>query len=117
MLCVFFFFSQKTAYEMRISDWSSDVCSSDLRRRRIRRLRRGRARRGGGRRDGCAGSTRSGDGTPGRVELGQELGAALGLVVLADGLGGPAQAVEENGRAECRGRVGREVWVWVGGGT
>src|SRR3546814_4772797 len=39
MLCViyllivlfsFFFFKQKTAYEMRISDWSSDVCSSDL---------------------------------------------------------------------------------------
>src|SRR3546814_13396739 len=29
-LCCFFFFKQKTAYEMRISDWSSDVCSSDL---------------------------------------------------------------------------------------
>src|SRR3546814_20233351 len=29
-LCVFFLFKQKTAYEMRISDWSSDVCSSDL---------------------------------------------------------------------------------------
>src|SRR3546814_8848739 len=28
-----FFFKQKTAYEMRISDWSSDVCSSDLKRR------------------------------------------------------------------------------------
>src|SRR3546814_4386825 len=34
-----FFFKQKTAYEMRISDWSSDVCSSDL----------GRSRHGGGR--------------------------------------------------------------------
>src|SRR3546814_20961809 len=37
----FFFFKQKTAYEMRISDWSSDVCSSDLvvmdRRRRQQR--------------------------------------------------------------------------------
>src|SRR3546814_14448824 len=32
MLCVVFFFKQKTAYEMRISDWSSDVCSSDLSR-------------------------------------------------------------------------------------
>src|SRR3546814_7505831 len=31
-LCCFFFFKQKTAYEMRISDWSSDVCSSDLKR-------------------------------------------------------------------------------------
>src|SRR3546814_3301718 len=30
-MSLFFFFKQKTAYEMRISDWSSDVCSSDLR--------------------------------------------------------------------------------------
>src|SRR3546814_2351785 len=30
LVYVFFFFKQKTAYEMRISDWSSDVCSSDL---------------------------------------------------------------------------------------
>src|SRR3546814_4889008 len=30
MCFVFFFFKQKTAYDMRISDWSSDVCSSDL---------------------------------------------------------------------------------------
>src|SRR3546814_5717621 len=30
MIVSFFFFKQKTAYEMRISDWSSDVCSSDL---------------------------------------------------------------------------------------
>src|SRR3546814_14189999 len=30
LLFVIFFFKQKTAYEMRISDWSSDVCSSDL---------------------------------------------------------------------------------------
>src|SRR3546814_4697794 len=29
-VCYVFFFKQKTAYEMRISDWSSDVCSSDL---------------------------------------------------------------------------------------
>src|SRR3546814_9941776 len=29
-LCIFCFFKQKTAYDMRISDWSSDVCSSDL---------------------------------------------------------------------------------------
>src|SRR3546814_380331 len=36
---VFFFFKQKTAYEMRISDWSSDVCSSDL----CRQNRKGRA--------------------------------------------------------------------------
>src|SRR3546814_2707340 len=30
VITFFFFFKQKTAYEMRISDWSSDVCSSDL---------------------------------------------------------------------------------------
>src|SRR3546814_1090888 len=33
LLCFFFFFKQKTAYGMRISDWSSDVCSSDLQNR------------------------------------------------------------------------------------
>src|SRR3546814_4723300 len=32
VIVCFFFFKQKTAYEMRISDWSSDVCSSDLAR-------------------------------------------------------------------------------------
>src|SRR3546814_16039091 len=35
-LAFFFFFKQKTAYEMRISDWSSDVCSSDLRTHPVR---------------------------------------------------------------------------------
>src|SRR3546814_4083814 len=38
--CFFFFFKQKTAYEMRISDWSSDVCSSDLNSGGFARLRR-----------------------------------------------------------------------------
>src|SRR3546814_7974871 len=44
----FFFFKQKTAYDVRISDWSSDVCSSDLRipRRRIPRRRIPRRRIG-----------------------------------------------------------------------
>src|SRR3546814_2664080 len=36
-----FFFKQKTAYEMRISDWSSDVCSSDLLRHTADRARGG----------------------------------------------------------------------------
>src|SRR3546814_1087136 len=41
LLCFcFFFFKQKTAYEMRISDWSSDVCSSDLGGRHRRRRER-----------------------------------------------------------------------------
>src|SRR3546814_6143066 len=34
----FFFFKQKTAYDMRISDWSSDVCSSDLTRDLLMRV-------------------------------------------------------------------------------
>src|SRR3546814_5273532 len=46
---VFFFFKQKTAYEMRISDWSSDVCSSDLSRHR--HLERARDRSRGERED------------------------------------------------------------------
>src|SRR3546814_5479166 len=51
-LWIFFFFKQKTAYEMRISDWSSDVCSSDLargfqlgRRERSRAVRRNQRHR------------------------------------------------------------------------
>src|SRR3546814_14558936 len=39
-MCIIFFFKQKTAYEMRISDWSSDVCSSDLVGRPLRARRR-----------------------------------------------------------------------------
>src|SRR3546814_10902877 len=65
-VCCFFFFKQKTAYDMLISDWSSDVCSSDLsgrfmtvswhdihvptqarRRRRIPVITRSEERRGG----------------------------------------------------------------------
>src|SRR3546814_4743831 len=46
--CMIFFFKQKTAYELRISDWSSDVCSSDLHghdrgRGRAAAVRRGHA--------------------------------------------------------------------------
>src|SRR3546814_15950333 len=37
---IFFFFKQKTSYELRISDWSSDVCSSDLKSFRISLVRR-----------------------------------------------------------------------------
>src|SRR3546814_2343446 len=55
----FFFFKQKTAYEMRISDWSSDVCSSDLRHTRT----------GGGPRAATNTGARS-SGTLDRVHLG-----------------------------------------------
>src|SRR3546814_10544411 len=49
---IFFFFKQKTAYELRISDWSSDVCSSDLHGAdRGRRRARPHPRHGPGARD------------------------------------------------------------------
>src|SRR3546814_3080445 len=79
----FFFFKQKTAYEMRISDWSSDVCSSDLDPRDVA---------------GCAWSATAGVVRGLRDGLDQ---AAHLLVVghLGDvGLG-------EIGRASCRERV------------
>src|SRR3546814_10204696 len=45
MYCItFVFFKQKTAYEMRMSDWSSDVCSSDLWQDRLRKPARRHAR-------------------------------------------------------------------------
>src|SRR3546814_10096804 len=51
----FFFFKQKTAYEMRISDWSSDVCSSDLcRPTGSRRSGSPAGRRKAGRRSPCS---------------------------------------------------------------
>src|SRR3546814_9808690 len=70
----FFFFKQKTAYEMRISDWSSDVCSSDLSVRRsaapIAAAGGARsAKRPGGKEDGGRGSgaaARSGQGAGGK---------------------------------------------------
>src|SRR3546814_2874730 len=43
MLFPFLFFQQKTAYEMRISDWSSDVCSSDLQAQSDLKMTVGRA--------------------------------------------------------------------------
>src|SRR3546814_9413914 len=50
---VLFFFKQKTAYEMRISDWSSDVCSSDL-ARGTAAVRTSASRRTEGRADNAA---------------------------------------------------------------
>src|SRR3546814_10577962 len=65
---LFFFFKQKTAYEMRISDWSSDVCSSDLatgvftegHEKTNRRIEQSG---GPGGKEGC--NRRPGDGNPG----------------------------------------------------
>src|SRR3546814_13050108 len=99
-LCVFFFFKQKTAYEMRISDWSSDVCSSDL---------AGHARhlvperQLGHRADPLQMLERqvqrhvaAGDGGG--------AGAAIGLQHVA---------IDQIGRASCRERVCQYVWISV----
>src|SRR3546814_3767216 len=96
--CFFFFFKQKTAYELRISDWSSDVCSSDLPGdqagrdhaaggQRIRRWRRGERVRI----DVASG-----------VERGDERLLASLCIGIVDG-------IEQIGSASCRGRVGQYV--------
>src|SRR3546814_9717843 len=92
LVCFFFFFKQKTAYEMRISDWSSDVCSSDLCRagRRRRAVGHGaisshgaisngeadaeRARGAGGEVEGC----RASDDGRARRRVVEQIGRASG---------------------------------------
>src|SRR3546814_8718648 len=84
---VFFFFKQKTAYEMRISDWSSDVCSSDLDRPAERKVAEALAGVG--------------------VELHKEVGEIPGghFRVMPDRLLLCHRGAEEIGRASCRERV------------
>src|SRR3546814_6572133 len=65
-MLVCFFSKQKTAYEMRISDWSSDVCSSDL--HAPASARAGRGLDGGG---GAGSSGRLGGGAGGPVRVGR----------------------------------------------
>src|SRR3546814_10880973 len=87
-LYCFFFFKQKTAYEMRISDWSSDVCSSDL--ADVQRLPRRLDQRGL---------------AQGLVDLGQlvrDVGDVDPLLILVAGL---LREAEQIGRASCRERV------------
>src|SRR3546814_7190028 len=87
MCCLFFVFKQKTAYEVRISDWSSDVCSSDLfaRKQPPPRARTGgdaRAARGEGRRAADRASQRAARGCrhPGSSRCG-----AAGYLAIAGG--------------------------------
>src|SRR3546814_2659016 len=88
ILLFFFFFKQKTAYEMRISDWSSDVCSSDLVA-------------------GLAYAMFAGGRTlAGAVLLG--LGAVLAVITapgVAQTAGTALSPEQEIGRASCRERV------------
>src|SRR3546814_4661789 len=82
---VFFFFKQKTAYEMRISDWSSDVCSSDLRWRDQTKA--------GQKVDGRIINTTSGAGLQGSIGQSNYVAAKGGIASL------------KIGRASCRERV------------
>src|SRR3546814_3100058 len=93
---VVFFFKQKTAYEMRISDWSSDVCSSDL----LCRSQTRRADRGG-----VPASARAGIGTlcADRKEPGIHTCSLAAGAGAASGQAGVRN--HEIGRASCRERV------------
>src|SRR3546814_14662018 len=118
MYVLFFFFKQKTAYEMRISDWSSDVCSSDL--GAGLQLRVHAARAGSGRvvrheaPRPCA-SARGLSADPHaeehtrwhcacRVGAGLRFRADLAYLV-----------ADEIGRAACGERVGQDGWISVVG--
>src|SRR3546814_13127238 len=102
---LFFFFKQKTAYEMRISDWSSDVCSSDL-DRSLRGDRRadgqGRCLRHPGRRRGV------------RQQAFRELFGRHGLAAVRDRA--PAAAVRNRAARQLdrgAGRMSEEILVNV----
>src|SRR3546814_4948622 len=93
-VCVlFFFFKQKTAYEMRISDWSSDVCSSDLRNVGVRARLAGHA--------DVTLVGECGDGPSALAALQSQSPDLVFIDVEMPGLSG----LEEIGRASCRERV------------
>src|SRR3546814_9678940 len=96
VLLIFFFFKQKTAYEMRISDWSSDVCSSDLAAQCLDRV--GLADLAGTR----ASALSYGDQR--RLEIARALASDPTLLILDEPAAG-MNHVEEIGRASCRERV------------
>src|SRR3546814_13530575 len=125
-MLVFCFFKQKTAYEMRISDWSSDVCSSDRDLDRVDSRRRGaplglslskgRRSRGG---QGNELEDECGAGRPrgyqehdrGICRRAAEPGIAV-CVRAAD-----RQGHREIGRASCRKSVCQNVSIWVAAGV
>src|SRR3546814_6329607 len=99
MLWFIFFFKQKTAYEMRISDWSSDVCSSDL-----AGLDRGIAA-------AMLHQRRHATEQPGRVGADGEVGIDALLRVMGDGGLGVAVGPEilHRGTSNCFGQLLRAV--------
>src|SRR3546814_10047719 len=103
MLCgYFFFFKQKTAYEMRISDWSSDVCSSDLLQAELTARDEQRLAAWNASLGGIAGTLR---------QQWEEVGVqATGRQQqICDTLAQTAQDISEIGRASCRERVCKYV--------
>src|SRR3546814_5675032 len=103
----FLFFKQKTAYEMRISDWSSDVCSSDLEGPRIVFLVAGLGVAAadmleGGGNEGFGVRRRVDREAVGRVRRHLELGHRGQAV-------GVANPLDQIGRASCRERVCKYV--------
>src|SRR3546814_998776 len=112
---LFFFFKQKTAYEMRISDWSSDVCSSDLQcvdrrslgqRRRLDRLGL-RQRRHGGLGEGGRGHRKGGEaGKTVGTGVAHELGSGIPLVTRGRPRAGPGR---RGGAGANRTRLNREL--------
>src|SRR3546814_7930157 len=96
----FFFFKQKTAYEMRISDWSSDVCSSDLNWWTTTRLRATR-------------SGRSACFVLYIICIMRNIRWSTQASVTSDMRGLPSQNHEKIGRASCRERVCQYVSISV----
>src|SRR3546814_14997458 len=116
VLVWFFFYKQKTAYEMRISDWSSDVCSSDLRARSVRRPLGADRQAGAGIRAAAAlcRSARPGQGRSHRCRSRRQAGADQFLRLLVRALPGRASLADGAGagggdraRSEAP-RVGKE---------
>src|SRR3546814_9961132 len=95
---VVFFCKQKTSYEMRISDWSSDVCSSDLRQR------------DGGGRPAMAGLESHRNHAYLEIIYGKGMGFGRDQPLNPFGPGGysrPGRAPSQIGRESCRERVGQ----------
>src|SRR3546814_4770697 len=96
---LFFFFKQKTAYEMRISDWSSDVCSSDLLHGGAERIAQGL--------DAIGGNARRSQDRTAHDLLGQDQLENLALHIVARHFGDQRHVRISRIRSEAR-RVGNE---------
>src|SRR3546814_5678568 len=96
---MFFLFKQKTAYEMRISDWSSDVCSSDLDMARMTDA-------------DFATMVEEGSAATSMFEFRDSAGRIVGVMLtdrLEDGFSAVYSYYDQIGRASCRGRVWKSV--------